>query len=324
MHLKNRLPIFLFLFTLMFILVSCNQSGEHSTSPGKLKIVATTTIVGDVVRNVAADAIDLRILLPLGADPHSYEPTPKDVALISDADIVFANGAGLEEFLEPLIISAGADDKIVYLSDTIDLIHPTDNGNDGQSESTQDQNEGKSDHFQPHADPHVWTNPNNVIAWVHTIESVLNEADPGNADTYGKNAISYIEELTILDNWIRNQVAFIPEENRRIVTDHLVFAYFAQEYGFIQVGAIIPGYSTMSEASAQDLASLENAIEEMSINAIFVGNTVNPALAERIAEDTGTKLVFVYTGSLSEPGGPADTYIKYMQFLTNAFVDNLR
>jgi len=151
----------------------------------------------------------------------------------------------------------------------------------------------------------------------------LSEIDPQNGDTYKANAQKYRDELVELDNWVLEETASVPEDNRKIVTDHLVFAYFCNAYDFQQVGAIIPGFSTVAEPSARELAQLESAINDLGVNAIFVGNTVNPGLAQRVAEDTGVQLVLLYTGSLSEPGGPADSYLKYMRYNTRAIVDAL-
>lgn len=302
--------IWIFQFAILLLLAisldACSSPATEEAGSKKLNVLATTSIVADVVSNVGGTAINVDYFLPLGTDPHNYDPTPQDIAKISDADIVFANGAGLEEFLEPLLESAEAQEKTVYVSQGIDLI-----------ETTTKQGESRGD-------PHTWTDPNNVILWVNNIEQKLIETDPANNETYKDNAQSYIKQLEDLDQWIRSQVDQIPEDERLLVTDHLLFAYFADEYGFIQVGAIVPGYSTMAQPSAQDLANLEDAVKKYGVKAIFVGNTVNPELAQRIAEDTNTKLVFVYTGSLSEPGGEADTYIHYMQYLTNAIVENLR
>jgi ABC-type Zn uptake system ZnuABC Zn-binding protein ZnuA len=292
------------LWIVALTMAACGQPDQGSENPDRLKVVATTSIVGDVVSNVGREMIDLIILLPLGVDPHGYDPSPQDIVKISEADVVFANGAGLEEFLEPMLESAGAVDKVVQVSESI------------SSTSLEDESGG--------VDPHTWMSPKNVMKWVETIELTLSQLDPANAENYQSNAAAYRAELTNLDEWIRQQVAAVAVENRNIVTDHANFGYFADAYGFLQAGTIITGYSTMSEPSAQSLAALEDAVRELGVKAIFVGNTVNPGLAERIAEDTGTRLVFVYTGSLSEPGGDADSYINYMKFNTGAFVNNLK
>ena len=147
---------------------------------------------------------------------------------------------------------------------------------------------------------------------------------PPHASIYASNAKEYKTKLQAVDTWIHQQVSLVPENNRKIVTDHLIFGYFASVYGFEQLGAIIPGYSTLSEPSAQDIADMEDSIRVVGVKAIFVGNTVNPNMAERVAEDTGIKLIPVYTGSLSLSDGEAPTYIDYMRYNTNAFVDALK
>jgi ABC-type Zn uptake system ZnuABC Zn-binding protein ZnuA len=275
--------------------------------------VATTTIVGDVVAQVGGKHIDLSVLLPVGTDPHSFDPTPQDVAKAAEADLIFANGAGLEEFLDNLIESAGAEAKVLHLSEGLDLL-----ALEADSEHEED------DHDQASADPHTWTDPQNVITWVEAVVTQLSTADPDNADSYTTNAATYTTELETLDAWIAEQVAHIPEGSRKIVSDHTQWSYFAAAYGFEQIGALIPGFSTLAEPSAKELAAIEDAIADLDVGAIFVGNTVNPTLAERVTADTGTQLVFVYTGSLSAAGEGAATYIEYMHYNTNAFVEALK
>jgi ABC-type Zn uptake system ZnuABC Zn-binding protein ZnuA len=310
MRKKTSLVIILILSTL-FILTACARGAENFSADGKFKVVATTTIVGDVVAQVGADMIDLHILLPIGTDPHSFDPTPQDIAKVSDSDIVFANGAGLEEFLDNLIASAGASERVVYLSEGIEFL-------------VEDADHEDAEHHPDDANPHTWTDPKNVLVWVAIIARELGAADPDNAALYSANAQKYGGELQDLDTWMRAQVAQIPAENRKLVTDHALFGYFAAGYGFEQIGALIPGYSTLAEPTAQELAAIEDAINDLNVQAVFVGNTVNPALAERVSADTGIKLVYVYTGSLSAPDGQAPTYLTYMRYNTTAFVTALK
>ena len=280
-------------------------------SPGeKPQVVATTSIVGDVVAQVGGDLIDLSVLIPIGADPHAFEPTPQDVVAVSDAHILFANGAGLEEFLDPMLESAGAVSRVVYVSDGLDLLHSAAGAG--------------HDHEEAADDPHTWTDPHNVIVWVGSIEEALVALDPLHADRYRANAAAYRAELAELDSWIRGEIALVPEGNRRIATDHATLNYFADRYGIQTVGAIIPGYSSLAEPSAKELAEIEDTIRDLQVKAVLVGNTVNPALSERVAQDTGTQLVFIYTGSLSSPGGEADSYVAYMRYNVNAIVEALR
>ena len=310
----NRILLVLLLAVLV-VLTACSSplqtaSTEQQPSRDRLKVLATTTIVADVVSQVGGDLIDLSVLLPVGTDPHSFDPTPQDISKVSEADLVFVNGAGLEGFLDNLIESAGVQDKVIQVSDGIEFLAVDEEGH-----------EHDDDHNG--VNPHTWTDPNNVIVWTSNIERALSNIDPENASTYHANAEAYQADLKTLDAWMRDQVESIPSDNRRLVTDHKLFGYFADEYGFEQVGALIPGYSTLAEPTAQELAEIEDAIQELEVKAIFVGNTVNPSLAERVSEDTGIQLVFVYTGSLGDSGTVASTYIEYMRYNTNAFVDAL-
>lgn len=303
---KNK-HLILILIALAFS--ACTPQTSLSDEVNNLKIVATTSIVADVVAQVGGGLVDVQILLPEGADPHSFEPTPQDIAKVADADLIFAHGAGLEAFIENLLESAGAEEKIVEVAEGIELL--------GEFRDEHD------DEDHP-GDPHTWTDPNNVIIWVENIESVLIREDAINAEAYAENADAYIAELKDIDIWIRGQISEIPLENRQIVTDHLLLGYYVDEYGLEQVGAIIPGYSSLSEPSAQELAEIENAIRELEVKAIFVGKTVNPNLAERIAEDTDIQLVYFYTGSLSASGGEASTYLDYLRYNTGVFVKALK
>lgn len=317
---------------LLFTIVACGApratetsapvEGEHQTETqalsavslpagDRLLVVATTSIVADVVKNVGGDAIVLTTLMPLGTDPHAFEPTPQDVAAVSDAHVIFAAGAGLEAFLEPLLVSAEAETRTVYVSDGVAL------------RELEDRVTTEEDH-EDDADPHTWTDPNKVMTWTHNIERALSTLDPGNADLYEARAGAYVVALTELDGWIQQQVSHVPEVRRRIVTDHATFGYFAERYGFELVGALIPGYSTLSEPSAQELAELQDAIRELQLEVVFVGNTVNPNLARRVSEDLGVQLVFLYTGSLSEPGGPAGSYLEFMRYNVSQIVNALK
>lgn len=322
----------LLLITLIFAAVGCGTGPSHEAgheadempqlhpadlkAGEKLRVVATTSIVADVVQQVGGDLIELATLLPVGADPHTFEPTPQDAAALAGAHVVFINGAGLELFLEDLLESAGEGVMVVPVSHGIELLKF-----EGEAEGEEEEAEH---HHHGDTDPHVWFDPQNVSVWVNNIEQALVALDPGHAEAYKAGAKSYRAELERLDGWIEEMVAQVPQENRKLVVDHRALAYFARRYGFEQVGTVFPGYSTLTEPSAQELAALEEAIRGYNVRAIFVSTTVNPALAERVARDTGTKLVFLYTGSLSDPGGPADSYISFMKYNTGAIVNALR
>ena len=291
-----------------------------SLDPGaKLRVVATTNIVADVVRQVGGAQIELAALLPPGADPHAFEPTPQDIAAVADAHVIFVNGAGLEVFLEGLLQSTGKEATIVPVSSGLELLQFT-----GAPDHPEEPEESASDGDQEGGvDPHTWFDPHNVIVWTHNIASTLSALDPAHADSYEANAGAYETQLRELDAWIAQELAQIPQTDRKLVTDHTTFGYFARRYGFEQIGAVFPGYSTLDAPSAKERAALEDAIQKLNVKAIFGSTTVNPDLAEQVAEDTGAKFVYLYTGSLSEPGGPADSYVALMRYNVSAIVEAL-
>jgi ABC-type Zn uptake system ZnuABC Zn-binding protein ZnuA len=195
---------------------------------------------------------------------------------------------------------------------------------DEHAEESAEEQAGEEQHEHAVGDPHTWMNPNNVILWVQNIAAALAQADPANATAYQENAAAYTAELQALDEWICQQVAQISPERRKLVTDHASLGYFADEYGFEQVGLVIPSLSTSAAPSAQELAALQDAIRQENVRAILVGMTVNPTLAAQVAADTGVQLIFVYTGSLSAAGEEADNYLAFMRYNVTAIVNALK
>lgn len=319
-----------FAFALVALLLSaCAGAGPSSG----LQVVASTSILADVVSQVAGDVVEVQVLIPNGTDPHAFEPAPRDAALISEANLIFINGLGLEEFMQALLTDAGVQANVVSVSDGVQTIefageeHEHEHEGEEHEEHEGEEHEGEEhegeEHHHEGADPHVWMSPANVKVWVENIVAALSEADPQNAPTYEANGAAYIKQLDELDTWAQGQIAQIPAANRHLVTDHESFGYFADHYGFEIVGALIPSYSTLSEPSAGELAQLEDAVRSYAVPAIFVGVSVNPSLAERVAADTGVNLVPVYTESLSE-GGPADHYLALIRYDVEAIVSALR
>lgn len=282
----------------------------------KLSVVATTNIVGDVVGRVGGDKIVLKVLMSPGVDPHTYVPTPSDTAAIHDAHVVFANGAGLEADLEEVFENAGGDAAQVHVSRGLDF-RPAPGGDE------HDEAEAEGDHDHGNVDPHVWFSVPNVIHWVENIEHALSALDPDNAENYETKAQAYIHDLEELDAWVKGQVSTIPEANRKFVTNHPAFGYFADRYGLEQVGAVYP-VSPSAEPSAQDIAALQEAIREYGVPAVFAESTVNPRLAEQVARDTGIALVPLYTGSLGGPGSGIESYIDLIRYDVTAIVNALK
>lgn len=322
---SRKLHLALNIGALLLALVSACGPATPAAEPGraalepvsliggeKLHVVATTNIVGDVVKKVGGDQIELTILMAIGVDPHTYIPTPADTAAVHEAHLVLANGAGLEQFLEEMLANAGGNAVEVHLSEGIEL-RALDEGHGEES----------GEHAAEGDDPHVWFSVPNVIHWVAVAEQALSSLDPANAQVYQQNAEAYTRELEALDAWIAEQVGTIPPANRRLVTNHPVFGYFADRYGLEQVGEIYP-VSPSAEPSAQDVAALEDAIRKLGVPAVFAESTVNPKLAQQVADDTGVKLVPLYTGSLGGPDSGAETYIELMRYDVRALVEALQ
>lgn len=301
---------------------SARRVSNNQSDSGRPRVVATTNIVGDVARQIGGNRIELTILMGVGQDPHTYVPTPGDVAAVHDAQVIIANGAGLEVFLDELLTNAGGNALVVYVSEGIELRAMSDEDVEDHADEGATQPGQEDDHEHTGGDPHVWLDVSNVIHWVRKIQQQLTALDPQSEAHYAAAAASYIKELEELDQWIIDQVSRIPEDRRKLVTNHPAFGYFADRYGLQQVGAVYP-LSPSTEPSAQDLAALQDMVRRLGVPAIFTESTVNPKLAEQVANDAGIKLVSLYSGSLGGPGSGAESYLGLMRFDTNAIVSAL-
>jgi ABC-type Zn uptake system ZnuABC Zn-binding protein ZnuA len=277
---------------------------------GTVRVVSTTTIVGDVVARIGGEQIDQTVLLAVNADPHVFEPTPQDLVAVAGADIVFINGVGLEADLVPLLENAAG--PVISLSERIAVRTLEPRAGEGAAQGCLER-----------GDPHVWFDPTNVMIWADVVAEALAAVDPDHASHFRARAQTYRTDLANLDLWIWQQVERIPHDRRTLVADHAALGYFATRYGFKQIGAIVPGFSTLAEPLPRELAELEKSIGEFDVPAIFVGTTVNPSLARQVAVDTDTRLVPLYVGSLSAPGGPANSYINLMRYDVTAIVEGL-
>jgi len=286
-------------------LTSCSGTPFNSTQSGSAPdILTTTTILADVTQNVVGDRFSVGSLLPIGADPHSYQPTPQDTAKINESKVLIINGAEYEHFLEALIENADGERALIEASTGSSLRM------DAESEYG--------------VDPHLWLDPNNVIVYVENIREGLTHFDPDGAEVYESNARAYTEQLQELDAWINGQIAQIPPERRLLVTNHEAFGYFAERYGFTVVGTVIESFSSDASPSAQQMAALVDQITSYEAPAIFLDASDNPALAQQIAAETGLKVVTdLHLESLTE-GEPAGTYIDMMKYNVTKIIEALK
>lgn len=295
---------------LLGVLLVAACGGADPTSTGALRVVATETFLADIAQNVAGDRFTVQSLLPPGADPHAYEPTPRDVADVAAADLLIVNGGGLEGPLLTTLHNAGGAVKVVDASAGLTGRRPK---------------PGEPQLAAGQTDPHFWLDPNLVKTYVANIRDAFSKADPGGAAVYAANAAAYVAKLTALNAWIRAQVAQIPPQDRKLVTNHASAGYFADRYGFQIVGTVIPGVGTSETPTAQELAALTAAIRRSGAKAIFVEKDESPQLAQQIAAETGIKAVTgILDHSLTPAGGAAPTYIAMMKYDTQLIVEALK
>ncbi len=306
--------------------------------PGEaLRVVATTNIIGDVVRNVVGEEAEITVLITEGQNPHGYTPTPRAVAAIERAHVVFVNGFGLEENLLDTVETA-ATGYVVPVSAGIEPIggsghdhdHDDDHHDDHDDDHADDDHDdhANDDHDHAAGDPHVWFDPNNVIVWTQNIAEVMGELLPDSSESFARAADAYVEELSALDTDIRRRVAELPEDRRKLVIDHASLDNFAEAYGFEVIGTVIPETTDQAEPSAQAISRLVDVIRSADVPAIFVGATASrglqnltAAVAEEVEREirVGTLL----TGSLTAAGEGGESYLAYMDYNVTQIVENL-
>jgi zinc/manganese transport system substrate-binding protein len=266
----------------------------------RLNIVASFSILGDFVRNVGGDRVNVSTLVGADGDAHVYVPTPADAKKIADAKLVVVNGFGLEGWLPRLVKSAGGKASIVTATAGI---APLTLGSD--------------------ADPHAWQSVANAKIYVGNIRDALVAADPASAELFRSHADAYLAKLDALDREVRAAVKQIPESRRRVISTHSAFGYFAAAYGVEFIAPI--GVSTESEASARDIAGIITQVRSAKIPAVFLENMSDPRLIRRISAETGAKVGgTLYSDSLTAEKGDAPTYIEMVRHNIKALTSALR
>lgn len=288
---------------LAVLLSSCRGQPASDSGTSAPVILTSTTFLADITRNIAGDRVQVESLLPPGADPHSYQPTPQDAAKISDSRLIIINGAEYEHFLEDLLENSGNEGTVVEASAGI-----------------RPRTDAQSEHG---VDPHMWLDPNNVILYIENIRDALTHQDPQGEAVYKSNADAYVAELEDLDSWLLEQVGRIPAEKRLLVTNHEALGYFAERYGFTVVGTVIESFSSDASPSARQLAALIDQIRSSGASAIFLDASDNATFARQIADETGVRVITdLHLESLTE-GAPAATYIDMMKHNVTQIVNAL-
>jgi zinc/manganese transport system substrate-binding protein len=283
-----------------------------------LRVIATFSIVGDLVGNVGGGAVDSRTLVGPNGDTHTYEPAPSDAAALADADLIVENGLRLETWLDDLYVSSRSRAVRVALADGLELLPM------GEAEEPAGGDAHGHGHAHGDQDPHVWQDVDRVARMVENLRDALSLVDPANAATYRVNADRYLAELRALDGWVFQQVGRVPPERRKLVTTHETFNYFARRYGFEVIGAALPLTTDTADPSARETAELVDRIRAAGVPVIFADNVSNPRLMEQIAAAAGVRLAPpLYTDALDEPGTPGETYLQMMRHNVTIIVDAL-
>ena len=271
----------LLLATAAVAAIAAAGCGDDSTG-GERTVVATTTQVTDLVREVGGDRVSVNGMLRPGGDPHDYEPRPSDVAAVARAQLVFRSGGEVDEWLGDVIDSAGGDAEVVSLIDSAQRLGD---------------------------DPHWWQDPLGAVRAVETIRARLTDLDPGGRAAYRLGARRVERELRRLDRDIAACVARVPAASRKIVTTHDSLGYLARRYGIDVVGAVLPSLSTQAQASAGDVQRLVEQIRSEHVEAVFPESSVNPDIERAIAREAGAEIgESLYADSLGAKGTAGETY----------------
>jgi len=285
------------------LLAGC-EAAELGGTGDLPRVLATTTMIAETAERLGDGCVHVDGLLPVGGDPHVYEPVPRDARLVAASNLVLYNGVGLEAWLDRLVRNAGGTRPIVVVTDGLEPIY-------GHYEEGRD------------PDPHLWGDVARYRTYVTNIGAALAGLVPDCRGEIERRAAEYTAELDALDAWVRGRVATIPEENRHLVTSHDAFQYYAEAYGLHVLGSPI-GLSTDEQPSARTVARIVSDVRATGVPALFIETTVNPNVIYRIARETGTEVAGeLYSDSLGERGSGADSYVGMIVHNTRTIVRGL-
>jgi zinc/manganese transport system substrate-binding protein len=290
-------------FSLILIILFVLTGVGHA----QIQVATSFSILEDLVKNVGGSRVQITNFVPRNSDAHTYQPSTQDVKNLSRAKLVFINGLGLESWFQKLLNNAASKATVVTVSS-------------GLKTRTLTLSEERGE-----VDPHLWWNLQNVIGYVKNIKAALVKADPAGKKFFEANASRYILDLSKLETWAQLELQKIPLANRKFVTNHDAFGYFAARYGFSIIGNVIPSFGTQSEPSAKETAALIQNIRKDGVKAIFTENVIAPKLAQQVAAETGAKIPApLYTDALGNAGSEGDTFLKMFRYNVNIIVSALK
>lgn len=289
-----------FLLVLVSSLFAGYGWGQDNERP---LVVATASIFADMAEVIGGGEVDVRSIVPVGGDPHIYEPTPGDARLVADADLILRNGLTFEGWLDELIAHSGTKARVVTITEGVDAI--------------------RSEKYQNSTDPHAWMDAVFGQIYIRNIADALLGLDTLKREIFEFNHGLYQQQLEDLHHEMVEQIRSIPEDQRILITSHDAFRYYGRRYG-IQVEAIL-GTSTDADAQTSDIIRLSNIIREKKIPAVFIESTVNPKLLEQLAKDNRARIGGqLYSDSIGDKDSPAPTYLDMLRYNTRTIVEALR
>jgi ABC-type Zn uptake system ZnuABC Zn-binding protein ZnuA len=289
------------LLALCLLSLGCTTTHIASSTPGQITVVATTTQMQDLVRHVGGQNMHLVGILKPNVDPHDFEPSPSTAIALSGAKLIVESGVGVDSWVDGLVANAVPGTPVMVASQGLPL--------------------RTGDSSEPDGDPHWWHDPTLFERAATALGARLASIDPSHADAYRVNARRYVTEIRAMDAANKRLIATVPPGERKLVTNHDAFGYFAAHYGITVVGSVLPSLSTVAQPSAEDVANLIGKIRAERVRAIFTESSLNPALEQQIASEAGVKVYAnLYGDTLGPPGSPGATYIGMERWNMRAMV----
>jgi ABC-type Zn uptake system ZnuABC Zn-binding protein ZnuA len=268
----------------------------------KPKLVATASMISDIAQNIVGDKFEVTTIVPIGKDPHTYEPTPGDAMIVGYADVIFKNDLTFEGWLIKLIANSGTKANVVKVTEGVDVIESLTYANS--------------------SDPHAWMNASNGIIYAKNITKAMVEYDAANKDFYEKNFAAYRKKLQDLDQYILAQIKTIPEQQRILITSHDAFQYYGRKYG-IRLESIL-GTSTDAQVQTSDYSKVDRVIRESGVPAVFIESTVNPKMLQQLARSNDITIGgSLFSDSIGDKDSDAPSYLAMLKYNTDVIVKAL-